>query len=120
MVFQSITHKIIKSGLVVNNYLGIGFSENVYKRSFAFEMNINGLKTCIEKPIDVFYKGENVGRYYADIVVDDQIILEIKCVEKIIYPHIAQLKNYLAATRYPIGMIFNFKHSHLSFIRAYP
>lgn len=120
MQFKSITQKIIKAAFVVHNHLGVGFAEKIYQLSFAHEMSLSGLTVSIEKPIKVYYKEKMVGEYYADLVVFDQIILETKCVSKIIYPHIDQLKNYLTATKYPLGLVFNFKNQQVDFTRVYP
>ncbi len=74
------------------------------------ELKENGLKAENQLPIKVQYKGEVVGDYYADIVVENKIILEIKAIEKLLKVHEAQLLNYLKATDYRIGLLVNFTH----------
>ena len=93
MNIDNLSSQIIKSSFVVHNTLGTGFLEKVYQNSFAYEMSLLGMKVDIEKHIKVFYKGKEVGFYFADLVVNNSIILEIKCVKRIAYPHIMQLKN---------------------------
>ena len=68
----------------------------------------------------MFYKGKNVGLYYADLLINQKYILEIKSVKKIILPHIFQLKNYLKATGYSDGFIFNFNNPSLEYKRVFP
>ena len=86
---------IINSAFEVHNTLGKGFLEQVNTVSLLYELKSRGLLAEKQKKIDVYYKGLVVGEYYADILVNDVIILEIKCVARIINPHIKQLRNYL-------------------------
>ncbi len=105
------TGKIIKAFYTVYNDLGYGFLEKVYENSLAVELGSLGLSVEQQKPIAVYYKGLVVGEYFADIVVDDLIIVELKSAEVMSRAHEAQLINYLKATRYEVGLLLNFGKS---------
>ncbi|MFP4687308.1 MAG: GxxExxY protein [bacterium] len=102
------TKKVIEIFYEVYNYLGYGFLESVYKKAIIYELKKNNFKIEAEKSIEVFYKGTNVGQFFADVVVDDLIIVELKAVKKLKKCHEAQLLNYLNATEYEVGLLFNF------------
>ena len=108
MLYEEITDKVIKTFYNVYNILGTGFLENVYENALLIELEEVGLKVEKQKEIDVFYKGKIVGKYRADLVVEEKIILEWKSVAKITDVHKAQLINYLKATNYNLGFIVNF------------
>ena len=108
MILENKTRKIIKCFYEVYNTLGYGFLEKVYETSMFYELTANGFKCERQKKIDVFYKGNIVGEYYADILVDDVIILELKATEKICEEHEFQLINYLKATNIELGLLLNF------------
>jgi len=94
----------------VNSVLGAGFLEKVYEKALLIELQRRGLKAESQVPLTVSYKGEVVGEYYADIVVEGQVILELKAVEQLQKIHEAQLLNYLQATGFKVGLLVNFKH----------
>ena len=94
----------------VNRALGAGFLEKVYENALLIELKERGLRAENQIPIKVKYKGKEVGEYFADIVVEDRIILEIKAVESLQKVHEAQLLNYLKATEYKMGLLVNFAH----------
>jgi GxxExxY protein len=108
MLYDELSEEIINLFFEVYNELGYGFLEKVYKNALYFEIKDAGHKCETEKAIEVFYKYRNVGQYYADIVVDDKIILELKVAESISQAHEYQLINYLRATRYEVGYVLNF------------
>lgn len=105
---SAITDKIIKSFFEVYNALGYGFLEKVYENSMFLEMKKEGLSVIAQKPIKVFYDNQEVGFYYADLIVDDKVIVELKAAEYIGEDHEAQLLNYLRATDIEVGMLLNF------------
>lgn len=107
-LYQDITDKIIKCFYEVYNTLGYGFLEKVYELSLFEELNSNGLICERQKKIEVFYKEKLVGEYYADILVDNKIILELKAAESICEEHEFQLINYLKATNIELGLLLNF------------
>ena len=99
----------------VYHELGYGFLENVYQNALYKELLRSGLKCEPQKKIEVYYKGEVVGLYYADILVEGVVILELKAVEDITPGHEAQLMNYLKATGIEVGLILNFGPLILNF-----
>jgi GxxExxY protein len=110
MDLNDITYKINGAVFEVNRELGSGFLEKVYENALIVELREMGLKAERQVPIIVKYKGNNVGEYFADIVVEKQIILELKAVDILEKIHEAQLLNYLKATEYEIGLLINFTH----------
>jgi GxxExxY protein len=105
---SELTRRVIKAYYHVYNELGHGFLEKVYERAMMIELPRQGLKCEQQKSIKVFYEGIEVGDYYADIVVEDCIIVELKAVEKIAPEHEVQIVNYLKATAFEVGLILNF------------
>jgi len=101
---KELSEKIIASAYNVHNELGHGFLEKVYKKALAVELEEAGLNYKLEIPLQVTYHKRIVGEYFADIVVDDKIILEIKAVSKIEPVHEVQLVNYLKATGINVGL----------------
>jgi GxxExxY protein len=108
MLYEEVTSKIIKAFYNVYNTLGTGFLENVYEKALLIELKEFGLKVEPQKEIEVFYKNKVVGKYRADIVVENKIIIELKAVSQIVELHKAQLINYLKATNYRLGFLVNF------------
>ena len=105
---HQITEKIIGAAYNVHNLLGSGFLEKVYHNSLALELRSLALKVDVEKPIEVIYKGEIVGNYFADVVVDEKVIVEIKAIKELSTIHEVQLVNYLKATGIEVGLLINF------------
>ena len=106
-------HKELSSTIIscfykVYNELGFGFLEKVYENALAYELKKVGLKVEKQKPIKVFYEGKNVGEYFADLIIDDRIIIELKASESLCEEHELQLINYLKATDIEIGLLLNF------------
>jgi len=106
--YQDITEKIIKAYYNVYNTLGFGFLEKVYENALMIELKSMGLNCLKQKPISVYFKENCVGEYFADIIVEDCVILELKAAEGIIEEHEAQLLNYLKATEIEVGLLLNF------------
>ncbi|OIO22387.1 MAG: GxxExxY protein [Ignavibacteria bacterium CG_4_8_14_3_um_filter_37_9] len=105
---KDITDKIIRAFYNVYNYLGYGFLEKVYENAMILELKAMNIKCEKQVPINVYYKEKRVGEYYADIMVEDKVIVELKAAEGIIAEHEAQLLNYLKATELEIGLLLNF------------
>jgi GxxExxY protein len=110
MDIKELTYLINGAVFEVNRVLGPGFLEKVYENSMMVELKKRNLKAQAQVPVKVEYKGEIVGEYFADIVVEDRIILELKAIESLQKIHEAQLLNYLKATDYKIGLLINFTH----------
>jgi len=110
MDINELTYQINGAIFEVSRTLGGGFLERVYENALMFELRNRNLRADNQVPIKVVYKGELVGDYYADIVVENKIILEIKAIEKLLKVHEAQILNYLKATGLKIGLLVNFTH----------
>jgi GxxExxY protein len=112
-VFGKFLHRdtsfqIIAAVYEVHNVLGFGFLESVYQKALVKELLLRGLKAEAQKEIIIRYKGEDIGSFYADIVVNDDIILELKAIENLTKAHEAQLLNYLKGTGLKLGFLINF------------
>ncbi len=92
---KELTDKIIKVFYQVYNGLGYGFLEKVYENAMMIELQSNGLSCVKQQPIKVHYKGMLIGDYFADIIVNDVVIIELKAAEAIVQEHEFQLVNYL-------------------------
>jgi len=108
MILQEKTSIILKCFYKVYNTMGFGFLEKVYENALFLELTKSGLKCRRQVPIIVFYEGEVVGNYFADILVDDDIIIELKAAESLCEEHDHQLINYLKATNIEVGLLLNF------------
>jgi len=109
LLHQEITDTILKCFYKVYNELGYGFLEKVYENSLIIELQKNNLQCSPQSPIKVYYGESHVGTYFADILVEDKIILELKAGEGgIIMEHELQIVNYLKATKYEVGLILFF------------
>ena len=108
MLYSEITDKIINSFYKVYNLLGYGFLEKVYENAFVIELKNAGFNVLQQQNIKVYYDHHVVGDYFADIIVNDVIILEIKAAENLRDEHKYQLINYLKATDKEVGLLFNF------------
>ena len=111
MKLNDITYAINGAIFEVNKVLGPGFLEKVYENALLYELKNCGLKSVCQAPINVNYKDQCVGEYFADILVEDRVIIELKTTEKIEKIHEAQLLNYLKATGIQVGLLVNFRHS---------
>ena len=107
---KDLTYKINGCIYELNRVLGPGFLEKVYERSLVLELKSKGLKTKSQVPIKVHYKGEIVGDYTPDIIVEDRVIIELKAQEVLHPAHEAQLLNYLKATELKVGLLVNFTY----------
>ena len=110
MEINDITYAINGAIFEVNKVLGPGFLEKAYENALLYELKNRGLKAIGQAPINVIYKGQCVGEYFADIFVEDSGIIELKTAERIEKIHEAQLLNYLKATGIQVGLIVNFRH----------
>ena len=108
MKHEGITERIIAAFYQVYNTLGHGFLEKVYERAIWIELGKRGLTAVPQARIDVFYDGVLVGEYYADLLVEGCVILELKAADHIAPEHEAQLVNYLKATTIDVGLLLNF------------
>ncbi|RJQ49979.1 MAG: GxxExxY protein [Desulfobacteraceae bacterium] len=119
MEYQRITEAIIGCAYRVYNRMGFGFLESVYEKCLLIELRKTGLTVESQKPITVYYDGQIVGEFVADIIVSDAIILELKSVRRLAQAHEVQLVNYLVATGKPIGLLLNFGETNVEVKRKF-
>ncbi|KUG25092.1 hypothetical protein ASZ90_005080 [hydrocarbon metagenome] len=105
---SDITEKIIKAFFIVYNYLGYGFLEKVYENAMMIELRKMGLKCENQKPLKVYYYNDEIGSYFADIIVEEKVIVELKAAESLVMENEMQLVNYLKATDIEVGLLLNF------------
>lgn len=110
MKHQELTEKIIAGFFKVYNALGYGFLESVYQNAMVIELTNHGLSLKAQYPIPVYYDNQEVGQFFADLLVEDCVIVELKAVRTLTDEHHAQLINYLNATRMEVGLLLNFGH----------
>jgi GxxExxY protein len=106
--YKDVTDGIINAFYHVNNALGYGFLEKVYENALSHELRQRGFAVTAQTPITVWYKGVAVGEYFADLVVNQCVIVELKCCASLMPAHEAQLINYLKATGIEVGLLLNF------------
>ena len=106
--YKDLTDRIIQAFYGVYNELGFGFLENVYQNALYYELQNRGFNVEAQKAIDVHYQTCIVGKYKADLIVNDLVILELKAVDYLVFEHELQLINYLKATDKEVGLLLNF------------
>lgn len=117
LLCSDLTYQIIGFSMKVHNTLGNGFLEKVYENSLIILLRRAGIKAEQQVPIKVWFEGEIVGDYIADILVEDKIILELKVADKITDVYKAQTLNYLKATKLDLALILNFGGKSLEHFR---
>ena len=110
MDINELTYAVNGAIFEVNKVLGPGFLEKVYEKALLLELRRRDLKAESQVPINVIYKGDVVGEYLADMLVENRVIIEIKTVENLDKIHEAQLLNYMKATGIQVGILVNFRH----------
>ena len=105
---QELTSEIIAAFYKVYNTLGFGFLEKVYENALKYELEKMRFKVDKQKPITVYYNDLTVGEYFADLIVENKVIIELKAAETLIEEHELQLINYLKATDIEVGLLLNF------------
>ncbi len=108
LLHEELTGQIIKCFYKVYNTLGYGFLEKVYENALLIELGRLGLRSVAQMPVQVFYEGQRVGYYVADLCVEGVVIVEIKAAEELTSAHQAQMLNYLKATGLEVGLLLNF------------
>ncbi len=119
MKHKDITAKIIECAYKVYNTIGFGFLESVYKKGMVIELTKSTLKVEEEKPLKVYYDTQVVGDFYIDLLVEDEIVIELKSVENLSKAHEVQLVNYLNGMKKEIGLLINFGPSGVEIKRKY-
>ena len=109
---DSLTERMLGAIFEVSNTLGAGFLEKVYQPALLRELGLRGISTTAEASFPVVYKGQCVGEYFADILVEDALVLELKCVERLASEHTAQCLNYLRASGRTVCLLVNFQKAN--------
>jgi GxxExxY protein len=105
---KALTEEIISAFYAAYNKLGYGFLEKVYENAMIIELQNQGIAAVQQAPIKVLYDGKVIGEYYADLLVDGKVIVEIKAAKNLAFENEAQLLNYLKATDIEVGLLLNF------------
>ena len=117
LLHEEITHKILEVCFEVSNELGSGFLESVYQNALQIALQDNGLKVIPQYPLRVVFRNQEVGNFYADFLVEEKVLLEIKAVVALAPEHQAQVINYLKATGIEVGILVNFGRPKLEYKR---
>lgn len=108
MIYRTLTRQIIRAFYEVYNELGTGFLESVYENALFLVLREHGLKVEKQVPISVYFHGSVVGKYQADLIVEEKVLIELKAVSTLLPEHEAQILNYLKATEISLGLLMNF------------
>jgi GxxExxY protein len=106
--YKELTDRIIKIFYKAYNKLGYGFLEKVYENAMVIELEREGIAAVAQSPINVLYDGKIIGEYFADILVENKVIVEIKAGRQLVEENEAQLLNYLKAIAMEVGLLLNF------------
>ena len=105
----ALTERVLGAVFEVSNTLGAGFLEKVYERALLRELDLRSIRTAAQASFAVSYKGQSVGEYFADIPMEDVLVVELKCVERLGNEHTAQCLNYLRASGRRVCLLVNFQ-----------
>jgi len=117
MLYEEITEKILGAAFEVAHELGSGFLESVYEKALFIAIKAKGLKVQEQQPIKVIFRGQNVGEFFADLLIEDKVIVELKAIKALAPEHQAQVINYLKATDIEVGLLVNFGQPKLEYRR---
>ena len=117
MLYEDLTGKILEVCFEVSKELGAGFVESVYEKALLITLKQKGLNAISQVALKVKFRGATVGEFYADILVENKILIELKAVNGFANEHFAQIINYLKATEIEVGLIVNFGNSKLEYRR---
>jgi GxxExxY protein len=106
---DSLTERVLGAVFEVSNTLGAGFLEKVYERALLRELGLRGIRATAQASFAVDYKGQSVGEYFADLLVEDELVVELKCAERLGNEHTAQCLNYLRASGRRFCLLINFQ-----------
>jgi GxxExxY protein len=107
--FDLLTERVLSAIFEVSNTLGAGFLEKVYRRALLRELGLRSIGATAQTSFTATYKGQSVGEYFADILIEDVLVIELKCVERLANEHVAQCLNYLRASGRTICLLVNFQ-----------
>jgi GxxExxY protein len=115
---SDLTEAVIGAAFEISKVLGAGFLEKVYERALMYELVLRGLNVKAQVSFPVCYKGQSVGEYLADLVVQEKILVELKCVDRFANEHLAQCINYLKASGLRVGLLINFQKPRVEWKRV--
>jgi GxxExxY protein len=115
---NSLTERVLAAVFEVSNTLGAGFLEKVYQRALLTELRLRGIPAAPEVSLTITYKGHPVGEYFANILIEDALVIELKCVERLANEHIAQCLNYLRASDRTVCLLVNFQKPKVEWKRV--
>ena len=119
MLFDELTSKILEASFEGSRELGAGFLESVYEKALFVVLKQKELNAVCQVPLHVKFRGVIVGNFYADILVEDKVLVELKATSRILPEHKAQVINYLKATGIEIGLLINFGNAKLEYNRLH-
>lgn len=119
MLHTELTGKILEACFEVSRELGSGFLESVYEKALLVALRQKGLNAVSQVKLQVKFRGVIVGDFYADILVEEKVLMELKAVSRILSEHKAQTINYLKATGIEVGLLINFGNSKLEYFRLH-
>ena len=119
MLFDALTGKILEACFEVSRELGAGFLESVYEKALLVALKQKGLNAVCQVPLKVKFRGVIVGEFYADVLVEEKVLVELKAVSRVLSEHKAQVINYLKATGIEIGLLVNFGNPKLEYFRLH-
>ena len=117
LLHSELTKTIIGCAFDVSNEIGAGFLESVYENALAIALRQFGVAVRQQAPINVYFRGQSVGTFYADLLVENRVITELKAVSALAQRHEAQLLNYLSATNIQVGLLINFGNPRIQYRR---
>jgi GxxExxY protein len=115
---EALVEKVVGAAYEVSNVLGAGFLEKIYERALIEELRLGGLRVAAQAPFPVAYKGKHIGTYAADLVVEDRLLVEVKCADQLSHEHLAQCINYLKASGLQLALLINFRRSKVEWRRV--
>ncbi len=119
VLYHDLSHKVLKAVFTVHTAIGPGLLESAYESAICIELRHQGISFEKQKEYSLIYRGEPAGIYYADLVVENKILLELKSVKTLVPIMEAQLINYLRLSRIQVGFLVNFYSTHTEFKRFY-
>ncbi len=108
IIHKELSYEIVGAALEVHKNLGPGFTENIYEEAFCRELRLRGIPFQRQMPVEIGYKGETIGKYQLDLLVDDKVVVELKAISQMIEQFEYQLYAYLKATKKRVGVLINF------------
>ena len=119
LLYEELTGKIMEACFEVSNELGAGFLESVYEKALLIALAAKELDAKAQVPLAVHFRNEPVGQFYADILVEERVLIELKAVSRLLPEHQAQVINYLKATKLDVGLLINFGNPRLEYRRLH-